>query len=265
MVQIERLVSENKMLRQAKLELEAKTARQEEEIQNTRLEINKIQAALFRTSSEVDVFRSKEDIRQKTEQKLVDLRKEFVLLGEIQRRYRDHFSTAAEADFSWNSEHVKMLKGAFDHQMALLETSCVQAKTEADMASGRLHDLEASLSKKDHVISEQKRLLSRVSVKKNAQKHLHTICTSLAMLTIRTIRSSGRSGVDQERVRGFLSEGFGAEHAVRREDPGAERPTRQVQAGRRGWRRSQGPPSVVFSQRRRSAKVQCDLSRFPSV
>ena len=87
--QIERLVKENQGMKQEKLELESKFAKQETELRMGREEKTKIEAGYFNAASEVSLLRNKEASRVKAENEVVELRKELLLLGEIIRKYRE--------------------------------------------------------------------------------------------------------------------------------------------------------------------------------
>ena len=108
--QIERLVKENQGMKQEKLELESKFAKQEIELRMGREEKTKIEAGYFNAASEVSLLRNKEASRVKAENEVVELRKELLLLGEIIRKYRER-ATMPKGRLFFYSFGVPLFRG----------------------------------------------------------------------------------------------------------------------------------------------------------
>ena len=156
--EIERLVLENGQLKQANLELKERVARQEKEMGDARSEINKLQAALFNSKSEIEELRRKDNARLRAEAELVNLRKEVLLLGEIQKRYRDKVARPRVEE----SEQQRLFRNAYENQIAQMESAVATAKSEMEAAKGKALGLEQLIAKKDQVIAEQKLLHNRI-------------------------------------------------------------------------------------------------------
>ena len=117
-LEVESLTKEKVELKQAKCELESKVQVQAEEIDKARLEISKLEAALFHSKADVDRLEKKEDLRKMTEDELVEARKEIVLQGELLRKYREKFldkplATAQEKESLYKENFEKQMEGKY--------------------------------------------------------------------------------------------------------------------------------------------------------
>ena len=164
--EIEKLVKENGQLKQSNLELENQVIRQKRDETNARSEINKLQSALFKSKSEIDVLLGKAEGKVKAEAELVNLRKEVLLLGELLHRSREQMSKASFGE----SEQERLFRVAYQNQISQMETALNSAKSEMEVARGRAQDLEAMVIKKDEVIAAQKVLHEKILEEYDAKK-----------------------------------------------------------------------------------------------
>ena len=93
--------------------------RQKRDETNARSEINKLQSALFKSKSEIDVLLGKAEGKVKAEAELVNLRKEVLLLGELLHRSREQMSKASFGE----SEQERLFRVAYQNQISQMETA----------------------------------------------------------------------------------------------------------------------------------------------
>jgi len=103
----------------------------------------------------------KESRRTAAEEELVNLRKEVMLLGELNERYRERLARAPTAEVE--AEQRRMLAEAAEKQLAMAEAKALTARQELTSAKGRIYELEQALSGKESGMAEHKRLVQRAS------------------------------------------------------------------------------------------------------
>lgn len=174
--EIERLISENIQLKQARRELEEKTAKQAEEIQSASIEMSRLEASLFNTKSEVDRLEKKEDARRLSEKELIELRKEVLLQGELVRKYREKLILPLASP----REHESHYREAYKHQVETMRMEMRARGSEIEALKAKVNDLDQTVLKKEHTVAEQKRLLQKISHENEEQvKEIESAYTTL--------------------------------------------------------------------------------------
>ena len=98
-------------LRELRIQLGAK----ESELKRDRSEMEKLEAAFFRSNSEIRRLEEKEDARRMAEAELVHLRQEILLLGELQVKYKERL---AQAPLLRAAKEEQLMTQAYEGQIA---------------------------------------------------------------------------------------------------------------------------------------------------
>ena len=94
---------------------------------------------------QINRLEEKEEVRAMTEAELVHLRKEILLLGELQMKYKEKLqripSTMAE-------KQEALLVQAFEEQITAMEATVVAKSAELEATRAKMGDLEQNVAKK---------------------------------------------------------------------------------------------------------------------
>ena len=94
-----------------------------------------------------------------TEAELVHLRKEILLLGELQMKYKEKLQRIPS---SMAEKQEAMLVQAFEEQITAMEGTVVTKSAELQAMKAKMGDLEQAVAKKDAAIAELNRMMKRV-------------------------------------------------------------------------------------------------------
>lgn len=94
-----------------------------------------------------------------TEAELVHLRKEILLLGELQMKYKEKLQRIPS---SMAEKQEALLVQAFEEQIASMEGTVVTKSAELEAVRAKMGDLEQAVAKKDATIAELNRMMKRV-------------------------------------------------------------------------------------------------------
>ena len=94
-----------------------------------------------------------------TEAELVHLRKEILLLGELQMKYKEKLQRIPS---SMAEKQEALLVQAFEEQIASMEGTVVTKSAELEAVRAKMGDLEQAAAKKDATIAELNRMMKRV-------------------------------------------------------------------------------------------------------
>ena len=94
-----------------------------------------------------------------TEAELVHLRKEILLLGELQVKYKEKLQRIPS---SVAEKQEALLLQAFEEQIASMEGAVATKSVELEAAKAKVGDLEQVVAKKEATIAELKRMVKRV-------------------------------------------------------------------------------------------------------
>ena len=94
-----------------------------------------------------------------TEAELVHLRKEILLLGELQMKYKEKLQRIPS---SIAEKQEAMLVQAFEEQITAMEGTVVTKSAELQAMKAKMGDLEQAVAKKDAAIAELNRMMKRV-------------------------------------------------------------------------------------------------------
>ena len=106
----------------------------------------------------------KEDIRKQTEAELIHLRKEILLLGELQLKY-DEALKRAPKEVAKKQEALYV--EAYEQEIASMQKKVDAKCAETDAMAGKISELEQTVLRKDLALADQKRMIKRIKVKKN--------------------------------------------------------------------------------------------------
>ena len=112
------------------------------------------------------------------ETELVHLRQEILLLGELHLKYRDRLertpqTMAQNQAFLFQQAFEKELEGKHGFKLILYKTKAcflamrndiLEKTQELEATKAKVFDLEQTISKKDQILSEQKKLIERIKV-----------------------------------------------------------------------------------------------------
>ena len=107
----------------------------------------------------MDVLKEKETAREASEMELIRLRKEFLMMGELQQKYNDELQKSSAAV---RQEELNIMRQAQEHGMQSLVASLEAKSSECEVSKARILELESLLNKKDGIIAEKKRLIKKI-------------------------------------------------------------------------------------------------------
>ncbi|TRY60436.1 hypothetical protein DNTS_028884 [Danionella cerebrum] len=162
---VTRLHSQIRQLQQARDDHYTKNQELQSKVQECQKRIGEMEAELqtanykvCHTGHLVNQLTAKLASSEVTQQQLSFLNKQLLLLGEAHKLCVQELNQA-EPD---NRKEVQMLQLSFGKEMDVLKQNLLLQSQKLDAAQQRVADLETQLSKKEHLIAEQKKFLEDV-------------------------------------------------------------------------------------------------------
>uniref|UniRef100_W5L9R3 TSC complex subunit 1a n=1 Tax=Astyanax mexicanus TaxID=7994 RepID=W5L9R3_ASTMX len=169
---VQQLHSQVQQLQQERNEYHTKTQELQSDLQESQKRIGEMEAELQRANNKLcntghllSQLSIKLNSSESMEQQMAFLNKQLLLLGEANKLCVEEIQRLGpEAD----KEH-KMLQACSAREVERLRQSSIQQSQRLEAAQQRITDLEAQLTKKEHLILEQKKLLENVKSQAKGQ------------------------------------------------------------------------------------------------
>uniref|UniRef100_A0A8B9LWJ6 TSC complex subunit 1a n=1 Tax=Astyanax mexicanus TaxID=7994 RepID=A0A8B9LWJ6_ASTMX len=169
---VQQLHSQVQQLQQERNEYHTKTQELQSDLQESQKRIGEMEAELQRANNKLcntghllSQLSIKLNSSESMEQQMAFLNKQLLLLGEANKLCVEEIQRLGpEAD----KEH-KMLQACSAREVERLRQSSIQQSQRLEAAQQRIADLEAQLTKKEHLILEQKKLLENVKSQAKGQ------------------------------------------------------------------------------------------------
>ncbi|XP_040573329.1 LOW QUALITY PROTEIN: uncharacterized protein Tsc1 [Lepeophtheirus salmonis] len=124
-----------------------------------RKELDTSRAQFFLMKAECEVLHQKESARMMTELELVRLRKELVMMGELQSKYKERLDNPAN---NMESETMNLFKQAYERDLQTMARALENKTFEVETFKCRITELDSLLSKKNAQILDHKKLIKRI-------------------------------------------------------------------------------------------------------
>ncbi|KAI4882207.1 hypothetical protein NFI96_034142, partial [Prochilodus magdalenae] len=169
---VQQLQRQLQQLQQERINYHTKTQELQNDLQESQKRMGEMEAELQRANNKLcntEHLLSQLSIKlnnsESMEQQMAFLNKQLVLLGEANKLCVEEIQRLGpEAD-----KEQKMLQACSVREVERLRQSAVQQSQRLEAAQQRITDLEAQLTKKEHLILEQKKLLENVKAQTKGQ------------------------------------------------------------------------------------------------
>lgn len=153
-------VEETKQLRQRIESLENRLADEMKQRQEANGMIGSVRGELMDLKNEMQQVEYHADLGSHYRDEYLHMQKELMVMGEIQAKCRDKLSELAS--LRDRDEEFKQLHRTYEATVAELRAGYEQKSSQLERTKARLAELEANLTGRDEIMTEQKRLLKTV-------------------------------------------------------------------------------------------------------
>ncbi|GAB0100482.1 Hamartin [Sergentomyia squamirostris] len=151
---------ENKQLRQRIESLENCLADEMRQRQDAATMIGSLRGELMDLKNEMQQMEYHADLGSQYRDGCLQMQKEFLVMGEIQTKCRDKFSELASMEN--RDKEFEDIQKTFEMQLMELRGAYEQKSSQLERTKARLVELEAHLTGRDDIMTEQKKLLKTV-------------------------------------------------------------------------------------------------------
>ncbi|XP_059612459.1 hamartin isoform X2 [Phlebotomus argentipes] len=153
-------VEENKQLRQRIESLENRVVEETRQRQEADSMVGSVRGELMDLKNEMQQVEYHADLGSQYRDECMQMQKEILMMGEIQAKCRDKLSELSS--LRNRDKEIEDMKNTFEVQCAELKTAYEQKSSQLERTKARLAELEANLTGRDEIMTEQKKLLKTV-------------------------------------------------------------------------------------------------------
>jgi len=156
--QIMKLQGELEQLRMLRHDLEKRVVDQDKMLVDTKVDCDSARSELFQTNSQLGMLKQKEEMWQQQEVELVKIKRQLVILGEVNMKYRERLEQLPVAR---SDEEMRRIREAAANEVAVARAELTAKSSELAAANGRVSDLETKLAALENGMEKQREYLEK--------------------------------------------------------------------------------------------------------